>query len=77
MLGWSHLTLGLSMEAPRASILPAAPAARPVLHGDRKGGCLWGGGHDLNASFQFEHVFGCVGCMGTQSYTGCSELRYR
>ncbi|NXH38472.1 MUC1 protein, partial [Dicaeum eximium] len=24
----------------------------------------------------FEHVFGCAGCMGTQTYTGCSELRY-
>ncbi|XP_005059045.2 PREDICTED: mucin-1 [Ficedula albicollis] len=24
----------------------------------------------------FEHVFGCAGCMGTQAYTGCSELRY-
>ncbi|XP_077645524.1 mucin-1 [Lonchura striata] len=24
----------------------------------------------------FEHVFGCTGCMGTQTYTGCSELRY-
>lgn len=27
--------------------------------------------------FQFEHVFGCEGCMGTQIYTGCSELQYR
>lgn len=42
-----------------------------------KGECLWGGGHDLNASFQFERVFGCLGCMGTQTYTGCSELQYR
>ncbi|XP_063276433.1 mucin-1 [Prinia subflava] len=24
----------------------------------------------------FEHVFGCAGCMGTQTYAGCSELRY-
>ncbi|NXL72319.1 MUC1 protein, partial [Leptocoma aspasia] len=24
----------------------------------------------------FEHVFGCAGCMGTQTYTGCSQLRY-
>ncbi|XP_053857105.1 mucin-1 [Vidua macroura] len=24
----------------------------------------------------FEHVFGCAGCMGTQTYTGCSELRF-
>ncbi|NWS22489.1 MUC1 protein, partial [Pachyramphus minor] len=24
----------------------------------------------------FEHVFGCVGCMGTQTYMGCSELQY-
>ncbi|XP_066193873.1 mucin-1 [Sylvia atricapilla] len=24
----------------------------------------------------FEHVFGCAGCMGTQTYTGCSELQY-
>nr|XP_030147407.3 mucin-1 [Taeniopygia guttata] len=24
----------------------------------------------------FQHVFGCMGCMGTQTYTGCSELRY-
>ncbi|XP_027762271.1 mucin-1 [Empidonax traillii] len=24
----------------------------------------------------FEHVFGCAGCMGTQTYMGCSELRY-
>ncbi|XP_014744835.1 PREDICTED: mucin-1 [Sturnus vulgaris] len=24
----------------------------------------------------FEHVFGCAGCMGTQTYTGCSELWY-
>lgn len=52
-------------------------SAASVLHGGRKGGCLWGGGHDLNASFQFEHVFGCAGCMGTQTYTGCSELWYR
>ncbi|XP_023797618.1 mucin-1 [Cyanistes caeruleus] len=24
----------------------------------------------------FEHVFGCAGCMGTQTYAGCSELQY-
>ncbi|XP_064494673.1 mucin-1 [Pseudopipra pipra] len=24
----------------------------------------------------FEHVFGCAGCAGTQTYMGCSELRY-
>ncbi|KAM6999174.1 mucin-1 [Passerculus sandwichensis] len=24
----------------------------------------------------FQHVFGCPGCMGTQTYTGCSELQY-
>lgn len=24
----------------------------------------------------FEHVFGCAGCMGTQTYSGCSELQY-
>ncbi|KAJ7417393.1 mucin-1 [Willisornis vidua] len=24
----------------------------------------------------FEHVFGCAGCMGTQTYQGCSELQY-
>ncbi|XP_030920180.1 mucin-1 isoform X2 [Geospiza fortis] len=24
----------------------------------------------------FQHVFGCAGCMGTQTYTGCSELQY-
>ncbi|NXF13973.1 MUC1 protein, partial [Smithornis capensis] len=24
----------------------------------------------------FEHVFGCAGCMGTQTYKGCSDLRY-
>ncbi|XP_062367195.1 mucin-1 [Cinclus cinclus] len=24
----------------------------------------------------FKHVFGCAGCMGTQTYTGCSELQY-
>lgn len=56
------------------------PWQRPehlLRRGDSEGGWLWGGGRDLNASFQFEHVFGCAGCMGTQSYAGCSELRYR
>ncbi|XP_059727204.1 mucin-1 [Haemorhous mexicanus] len=24
----------------------------------------------------FQHVFGCTGCMGTQTYLGCSELQY-